>query len=510
MLSGSITTATAQREIKKSSQIVMLNQQTFFLHITKRRQSIEQIARAYNVTPQDILASNPKFNGVIRNGETLLIPSQTQKTNVPQTTQTTTTQHQNPEQFIENPEQHQQSQLKQQKIEDSLQLETAKQYGLMIRRGDVTAIDSLINYYLTDTSETLYYPTQKFGETKPINPNLPLEIAVLLPFDNSPKAASRFVGFLNGMVLSIQELQLENKNINIRTIATNRTPQRIRDIILSGQLDGVDMIIGPVYPAEFEIAALYSALNRVPIVSPLGSVGRANHPFVIEIAPNENSYWEKLSKKLQTPNTNIVVVNHQHHSDSAAISQLAEILPQGYKQLDYVDKHTEVDSLESSLVRRVENIIVLPVINEPAVEEVLSRFNSINMSGRYNISVIGLPSWGRFSRIDMELFFRMNVHMPSTYFFDRLQEPMTSFYQNYISSYGSLPSLYAMRGYDVGLLCVGLLLEYGDDVMFELIRDTPTPLQTPYLFDQFSEDSKLQNIDWPIAVYNRDYTITLQ
>ncbi len=463
---STIESSMAQNPMELSTIMVQKQGRWFFVHRVERRQTIEDIAAAYGTSVQAIMTSNSLSRTRLKVGTRLLIPK------------------------------------------------TPTKGELAAEMDNQTSIDSTT---LIDSTEVIaqmdiferyaYEPKAIFGRTHPIGDTI--NIAMILPLDGSG-GKDVFVEFYNGALLAISSIQGAVENIAVKIISSNRTEQRAREIVLSGELDGSDMIIGPVFPDEFEIVAQYGAVTRTPIISPLGSTGDGDNAFVVEIAPLGDYKLSKVEDILLQEDQNIVIIDHQTKGNRQELDEILEILPSETIRIPYQDKNTNIDHIERKLDRKRDNIIILPSNDEIAVEEILSRLSSMNVNNRYDIRVIGTSAWARFKMVNLDLFHKLAVSYPTSYYYDRLDKRVGEVFREYVEVYDQLPSLYSMRGYDVAKLALNSILKGKDRALYTLQREGAMPLQTIYKFNSLSDSTKLQNTEWPLVVYNRDYSIDIE
>ena len=84
---------------------------------------------------------------------------------------------------------------------------------------------------------------------------------------------------------------------------------------------------------------------------------------------------------------------------------------------------------------------------------------------------------------------------------------MREFDSRYIESYGTLPSLYAYRGYDTAMMFVGGMRS---DIDYKMLDKRYAPLQTTYKFERDGETGRYLNQEWVRVNYNNNYTITIE
>ena len=123
-------------------------------------------------------------------------------------------------------------------------------------------------------------------------------IAVLLPFmthdivPNNLRRSNQFVlDIYEGIKIGTEELRDQGININVFAYDTERDENRTRELIESGELDGMDLLIGPLYPEPVRLVSEFSLKKRINMFNPLSSNSDliAYNPFCFLIKPTNES-----------------------------------------------------------------------------------------------------------------------------------------------------------------------------------------------------------------------------
>lgn len=492
----------SQAVVKRSGLTVTLDGKQYFLHTVGRKQTLFSIAAAYGVTQKQILERNRSAENGIKVGQTLLIADRADQV-VKQPKPTATTATPSAPSAPAQPKQPSKQNTFVEPPTPAPQLLTdSEQYVLPPFSDQGEILSAPIDTTLAN------FP---LGLTAPIKGGKPLRIAMLLPFGGSNNESS-FVDFLRGATIALEKLKERGAHFEVDVISTSASPSLAAQIINQGQLENVNLIIGPVYSEVFEVVATYAAQRRIPIISPLGGVGSANHSLVVEVAPAEENKWDKVASIIASnAQNNIIVLSSPAGMDSIASLQIEAFLPQNVRRLDYLGKLTPVTELSSTLDKNKKNVFVIPFADESLVENILSRLSSINTTGRYDITVVGTPRWSRFNNMNLEMFFKLGVVYPTTYFFDRADNNVAQFFGQYVSRYNDLPTLYSFRGYDVVEIFGTLLFECGEKMMYDLVADSIRVLQTPYEFSQQAgATGKIVNTQWALICYKPSFEIEVR
>lgn len=480
-------TASAQRAVELSGRIATIEGRRYYVHTVAARETLRAIALAYGVSQDEIISKNPFAAKRLKTGVSLLVPMAGQSDT--------------------------KSDTKKQEAKNTDNKQTTPLTPLIpiVTKDDSRQMDSLQDEpdFATPNEKAASTVLTK-GVTRDFNPRSGINIAMLLPFGSERSAEVNFVEFLQGSLLAANRLKAQGVNLNLDIHSTMGDADKAADLIESGELDRADLIIGPVYDEPFNVIGSWATERRVPIVSPLGGTGALDNAYTVAVAPDNEARYEKLVASLGNPATNVIYITPDKAIDKAMADEIQSLLPQNVRHLNYMGKNeTKVTSITDLLSRDMPNLIVMPITNETLTEEILSRLSSINSGAKYEISVVGSSRWARFTNLNLNLFFKLNVSYVTSYYGDCTNEKVAAFTKDYIAAFGAVPSLYAMRGYDVMLYFGRLMDAHGSRMMYELPYFTTDLLQVPYVFNQQnSPSSKFSNREWVVVSYNPNYTIT--
>ena len=201
-------------------------------------------------------------------------------------------------------------------------------------------------------------------------------------------------------------------------------------------------------------------------------------------------------------------------NDKEFENEIIPLLPGGYRTFAY-NRNTPVSALEGLIRDDRDNVFVVLSGNEYTVDQILARISSVqnNLVARSiknaRIRVVGSSRWGRFQNVDKNLFFKLGLSFVSSYHADRSNSVVNAFDKRYVKEFGTLPSLYAYRGYDAAKLFVGAASLPGD-FSENINRSGQTLLQMPYRFGRNSQDGVQVNDQWALVRYLPDYTIEVR
>ena len=365
---------------------------------------------------------------------------------------------------------------------------------------------------------------------KALIPNERTEVALMLPLTTAERRQQNFIDFYQGFLLGADQLRLNGYQSHIHLYNTAHDSSRVADIIESGELKGMNLIVGPVYEDTLIPVTRYAEKHSIPVVSPLANLTQTSASNLFQMSPRPSSKYDKV-KSLFDGSQRIVIISSDT-VDKDYENEIMQLIGQTpYITHKYVYEHPSV--IEKREKARAEGAEVAPSPSdlspllesdqntlfvvlggtEVEVDRILAALASANISLKSRsmkaapYMVFGNNKWNRYRNIDRALFFSNNVIMLSTYHTDRTVEPVRKFSAEYIKAFGSMPSLYAYRGYDAATIFIPTLY---DKIESGLINELFTPLQTPYSFTEDEQSGVRVNSEWIRINYNSNFTITTE
>lgn len=365
----------------------------------------------------------------------------------------------------------------------------------------------------TTAPHTLPVVSTENETVKAIDITAPMRVAVLLPMRVNGSSGRQFLEFYQGVLLALEELKSDGISTQVDLFNTARSVTEVESLLQRPELQQADLIIGPVYDECVPPVAAFAAERGIPVVSPLAELRSADNSLLFQVAPTASSKYDKLKDDLS--DARHVIVISSARNDAEFVSEITPFIPKSAKRIDYV-RNMSTMTLADQLSFEKDNVIVVLSEDETTSESILAYIGSIcsGMAAKEGkepvVRVISSSRWSRFRNTDKDLFFKMNLRYVTSYHADRNNERVLNFDNRYISAFGSLPSLYSYRGYDVAKLFVGKLKLHGAEFI-SYLNDADLPLlQTPYRFEQQQPGHRYENREWALVCYNGNYTIEVK
>ena len=312
-------------------------------------------------------------------------------------------------------------------------------------------------------------------------------IAILLPFMYSSIENNYFIrnnsfilDLYAGINYAFKNFEGDKTNIIINSFDTKRDPDVVREIINSGDLSDIDLIIGPLYGKPIEIIKQFCLENKVLMINPL-----SNNSLIIQ----DNNYsllfqpsLETIAKKAASyasskfENKNAIIFYENNYQDSLLASTYINHLEEDSfniiysKSVSLEDSRLILDSLSSTFEEILNDSVYDTLINVSDViikdgrgidnldtmYKYVDRFyigndsighvfvsskNSLFASNVISaidiredtIPVIGFDAWLDYNLISVDQFENLNISMISPSFHiseDIIYDQMKSYFIN--------------------------------------------------------------------------------
>jgi len=464
--------AKGQAKVRISSKTVVENNKTYYLHTVRRKQTLYAIAHAYKVEQNAIIRANPMTNfNSLRIRSKILIPMAALSDGKGKSIDK-----------IEN---------KDKEINEKILLSAKDNAERKDLADSFIAVDSI---FIAHENQINFIA----GAT--------IKCALALPFNEATHR--NWIEFSQGAMIAKEHLARLGVKIDIFNVAVNENVYGFMDID-TVKLKQADIIIGPVHDETYQNVANWANKFGIPIVAPFTQIQSSMAmPYSVQISPSDNTKYSKIAPWLAKPNNNVILIHHNIYNDSSALAEITPYLPASTRRILYSREATVKDDIIPLLQKNMNNVFIVPVNHLGTIEDILSKITSANSPvRRYDIEVLGTSKWRTANSVNPELFFRSNTRFVSSYYADRSIPKVANFYSDYIRRYHKLPTLFAMRSYDIVMIMAKTMNSSGTNALSSLVNNNQNqPLMTPYSF-KLDEQGTVVNSHWPVVVYKEDYTV---
>lgn len=536
-----------------SKEKVRVGGKVCYSHIVLERQTLFSIAKAYNVTVDDIYAFNPtlKETGLKKNS-IILIPSQEAIAKMDASVQTAS---QTPEATLaadssskdDDAKDTRRNKAKTHTVKWYEDLDViAEKYGVsaeaimkannlsgrkLSKRQKLTIpepgeypdndVDNAVNdeeaAAEADGDEVLQEDGANeepdSGQEWIFTPKNEVKVTLILPMKTASGNISRNnMDFYSGVLLAVKDMADTgvSTELNVYDSSDGSHP------IVSEDIETSDIIIGPV--SSGDLGRLLEAEAKPGMtVSPLDpraeKLAYTNRNFIQAPTPHLVQYQDLVNwmKEDTMPEDKVLIISEKGARATESVTQMTQIadssgldfIPFSYSILEGRDITTPLTDL---MTAEGTNRVLIASESEAFVNDVVRNLN-ILVYNKLNV-VLYAPSRIRgFETIEVENLHNTSLHTSLGYLIDYDSQPVKNFLLKYRALYNTEPTQYAFQGYDIASYFISMCSRYGNDWTMKLTDGETQMLQSIFRFVQ-AEDGGYVNNGVRRLVYGSGWSVT--
>ncbi|TKT87446.1 ABC transporter substrate-binding protein [Dyadobacter frigoris] len=334
-------------------------------------------------------------------------------------------------------------------------------------------------------------------------------VAVLLPFrldefGSSKKRTNQFAyDYYLGLVQAKQQLDTEGIKVNLWAYDVSNDEKSMKMIVGNTDFQQSDLVIGPLYPNTFEVAANYVSGTNLYMLNPLSTdanvVKHGENTFLAH--PSIPFQVQKAAEWMKTvaPGPSVAIYYGGSAKDSMmAFSYASEFTSRGGKVIQMLkiipDREWLQNKISSFETNKPSHIALFssdgnsgaPLI-EVLNDRKLIAIPIVATSGSFNTQQSRLGKYGS------------RLYLIETDHIDREKENVREFQKAYWTQTNTFPSAYSYQGYDQLLFFGRMLAKYKDGLKkgLEMRR-----YDDDYLLSGFDFTKSRENQISPILKYS--------
>ncbi len=338
-----------------------------------------------------------------------------------------------------------------------------------------------------------------------------------------------FLEMYEGILLASDTLRSLGLNINLHTYDIKSDTVELIQLIRSGKLDDMDLIIGPVYSHNLAIASDYAKSRGIPVVSPVPLINNSeliNNPTLFMAGSSLEIAQKALAKKIsEYYDYNIVFI----HADSLGVDQdvkrfknlifteLSYKLP--YEDIKFKEflfysrsmfNNDSINRLSHALSDQSKNLIVIASEEPSVISEVIDIISGLTR--RFNVKLLGYPVIRDLDRLDQKELFDMDILVYSPYWIDYSKNNVRQFNLDFMQKFHTQPleKSYAWQGYDIAFYFLSGLAMHGKSFIYHPEIHNPDLLQSEFDFRRKSSADGFENHKLFMVRYTKDYQVILE
>lgn len=297
------------------------------------------------------------------------------------------------------------------------------------------------------------------------------KVAILLPFyldkgeNYSDNVSTLATEFYMGAKLAIDSLERIGLKAEVYVFDSKMDTLSIKKILTKPEFQGMDLVIGPLFPDNVDVVARWCKANNARMVCPVvvsPSVLK-NNPFVYSAVPSDATLIKGLAEYTLRTNSldQIILIKSSNEKDL--------IMYESYRNTFLFSpvKGTRPKLIEatlenySSFMKKGVKVILVFPSNEKLLT--IKFMNSLSLVAQKfeteNIFIYGTKEWLNFDDIKPHYRNKYNFHFSSPNDLNYKYEQTEKLHLKYRSAYNSDMTKMAVQGFDVVFyFCSSLLM----------------------------------------------------
>lgn len=336
-------------------------------------------------------------------------------------------------------------------------------------------------------------------------------ISLLIPFDlnaarikSGSKAeiekSAMAIDFYQGFKMGVDSAAAMGLNFRLKVLDTRDNSTQIGSLIKSGEIEGSNLIVGPVFPEGIKAMTSYSIDHHIPVVSPLAATHPAefNNPNLISVVNNIDLHAEKIgnyiTKEYDPGQTVVVLISTKKSDDEILSAPLRDYFKAKGAKYTF-QEYSSVFTMELSMIPGKHYVVLLASPERQFVVASIDKLVKIKNSG-VDVELFGHPNWSK-QNYNTEKLQLLHTKITSSYRVDYKRAAVTRFIKKYRLLNSFEPGEYAFKGFDVGFYFGKLLAAHGAGYLRYLTEDSYKGLQNSF---SFKKDGQLGYINTSLSL----------
>jgi len=330
-----------------------------------------------------------------------------------------------------------------------------------------------------------------------------IRIAFLLPFMlDQPKtdpSVERFVNFYEGALLAINEAKQHGISFEIYTYDTEKSEERVTEILNNPEIKTVDLIIGPAFSNQVPIVDDFSKANKINTLIPFTSKvpDIDSNPYLFQFNPGQDSELDLITDLIsgKYKNAHIVFAELQDISPlddgRIRVEALQKKLTKEHKSFSNIDVTTSENFDFTKVLRKGEKNLI--IFNSDKYSNVSPFLNSLTLkSTSYDIVLFKQYNWRNQSEKTPQSIF---ISPFITKFNPSLINDFNLEYDQYFGKDAAADSpRFDLLGYDLSKYFIALIRHNGGKFGNKINSNIPEKgIQSEPLFERSSTGSGFIN-----------------
>lgn len=268
--------------------------------------------------------------------------------------------------------------------------------------------------------------------------------------DNEPVFS--LVSFWEGAQMALDEYETSSRRIHVVVKDITYDNEKLRRIMEDEELmSRVNLIIGPFFATQFEIAAEYANRYHIPIVNPFTNKQNIleNNEYVYKVQSSGETMAEMVKQRwIDAKNVSEILVWTERGADIPALQNCERYFNDINVPFEFI-----LDDDKNSVKKRLradKQQVIFPFFQYNTT--VIANMRNLGIEKDFPNTVFVIPEeWIKIDALEVDYLNKLNVHFFSDYFVNEEDDTTLVFISNFIERFNTPPDLnrFSFQGYDI-------------------------------------------------------------
>ena len=332
-----------------------------------------------------------------------------------------------------------------------------------------------------------------------------IRIGVMLPLHREDGDGLRMVEYYRGILLALEQMKQEGINTDVHAWNVPKDAD-IKTTLLDKNAPTLDIIFGPLYSNQVKPLGDFCQRNNIKMVIPFSIESKEvdTNPYIFQVYQDNNRlnrkaiacFFERFQK-----------THHPIFINCNDIDSQVGLFTNGLrKQLELAKIYYNITNLNTPQVDFAKqfstsqpNVVIINSEKSPYLNKVFEKLDLLRKANpNINISMYGYNEWFMYQDYNINNYFKYDVYIPSTYYYNKAAKRTEALEKQYINKYDepmkdSYIPRFAIVGYDQAQFFIRGIKNKGKNFKGTSTEVNYVPLQTRYNFEHIGNGGYINN-----------------
>lgn len=344
-----------------------------------------------------------------------------------------------------------------------------------------------------------------------------VKIGMLFPFvDSGDGQSSRLVEYLQGFLLAVKDFKQKgySADVYVFNIDAGSGTTRLQSLLETDEFKYLNVLIGGVSPEQIDVLANFAKQYKVNYVIPFSSKRDdiLNNEYVYQVNTAQDFLYAPIAKVFAQnfANSKVIFVDNDGDADNNDKAEFVHTLKSELQkngiQYESLELTGDAGGLISMLNSDKNNVIVPTSGSYAALSKVIASVKTAMQSNSsLQCTLFGYPEWQTYNSSVQSSLHQLNASFYSPFYTDVNQWNYRQFSSRFTQSYGkdlmNLYPKYGLLGYDAGTYFLNAVKLYGANFGNSVEKIKANTIQSAIDFSRVSNWGGFANNGYYIVHY---------